>query len=164
MESLRDSITMKPLAFLSWSAFAGGQGALAAVSALLVMAVAPAWAETGAAPPVPTAPPPASAATPEKQTGAAAWAAIVGNTIEGKVAGQDFSDYFDKGGGVRHVDQNGLSSGTWTLQGDKVCLDYPDDDERSCMSFEVAGTSGTALDDDGNRIRFTIEPGNSKGL
>ncbi len=109
------------------------------------------------------APQPAPA-TPGKLSGAAAWAVLVGNTISGKIAGEDFSDYFDPGGAVRHVDGNGLSAGTWSLQGDKVCLDFPDDDERSCLTLEVEGSAGTALDDDGTPIRFAVETGNSKGL
>lgn len=97
-------------------------------------------------------------------SGAAAWEALKGNTILGKVAGEDFSDYFDPGGAVRHVDGNGQSAGTWAVQGDKVCLDFPEDDERSCLAFEVTGSTGTAVDDDGTPLRFTVEPGNSKGL
>ncbi len=106
-----------------------------------------------------TAPP-----APATLSGAAAWAAIKGNTVAGKAAGEDFSDYFDPGGAVRHVDGNGLSAGTWALQGDKVCLDFPDDDERTCLFFEVTGAAGTAVGDDGTPMRFTVEPGNSKGL
>ena len=97
-------------------------------------------------------------------SGAAAWEAIKGNTILGKVAGEDFSDYFDPGGAVRHVDGNGQSAGTWAVQGDKVCLDFPEDDERSCLSFEVTGATGTAVDDAGTPLRITVEPGNTKGL
>lgn len=130
-----------------------------AAAALLLAGALPAAAVDTA--PAPAAAPPAD---PGRLSGAAAWATIVGNTIDGKVAGEDFADYFDPSGAVRHVDQNGLSSGTWALQGDKVCLDFPDDDERSCLAFEVAGGAGTAVDDDGTPIRFTVRPGNSKGL
>lgn len=97
-------------------------------------------------------------------SGAAAWTVLKGNTILGKAAGEDFSDYFDPDGAVRHVDGNGLSAGTWSLQGDKVCLDFPEDDERTCLAFEVTGGAGTAVGDDGTPLRFTVEPGNSKGL
>lgn len=133
--------------------------ASAVAAALLVAGARASGAETAPPPAVPD--PPAAGRT---LSGAAAWAAIVGNTIDGRVAGREFSDYFDREGAVRHIDGNGSSAGTWALQGDRVCLDFPDDDERNCLTFEVTGTTGSALDDDGDPIRFTVVPGNSKGL
>jgi hypothetical protein len=110
---------------------------------------------------------PAAQATPAAGTltGLAAWNALVGNTITGKSVGDSFSEFFDPGGSVKYVDKNGASSGTWAVQGGKVCIDFPEDDDRSCPKFEVTGKTGTYVDDDGGAvIHFEILPGNSKGL
>lgn len=101
---------------------------------------------------------------PESVTGLAAWDRLKGNTITGKVSGQPFTEYFDQGGGVKYVDKDGLSTGTWAVQAGRVCFDFPEDDDRSCSAFTVTGTAGSALDDDGMTTRFQIEPGDSKGL
>ncbi len=107
-------------------------------------------------------PPSSGAAAPV--TGAAAWARLLGNTIVGRVAGDSFAEYFDPGGSVRYVDKDGVSTGTWAVKGDRVCFAFPEEDERSCDGFEVAGTIGTSTDDDGTAVHFDIQPGNSKGL
>jgi hypothetical protein len=105
-------------------------------------------------------PPPA----PPKLSGPEAWKALVGNTATGSAAGEAFSEYFDPAGGVKYVDKNGVSEGTWALQGNRVCFDFPDEDDHSCSTFEVTGSSGSAIDDDGATIHFQIQPGNSKRL
>lgn len=102
--------------------------------------------------------------SPESVSGVAAWERLKGNTITGKVGGQAFSEFFDSAGGVRYVDKDGLSTGTWAVQTQKICFDFPDDDDRSCSTFTVKGESGSAVDDDGETMHFSIEPGNSKGL
>lgn len=101
---------------------------------------------------------------PDSVGGATAWERLKGNTITGKISGQPFSEYFDPAGGVRYVDKDGLSTGTWAVQNAKICFDFPDDDDRSCSTFTVKDKSGSAVDDDGETMHFTIEPGNSKGL
>ena len=100
---------------------------------------------------------------PTRLLGTAAWKALVGNTITGKTSTGTFSEYFDPAGAVRYVDQDGLSAGTWSVQGDRVCVEFPDDDERSCSIFAVTGSEGTS-EEDGNTIRFDVLPGNAKGL
>ncbi|WP_131116196.1 hypothetical protein [Lichenihabitans psoromatis] len=142
--------------------------ALGLTSSALAQADAPAVAAPTATPAAPAAAPaPAAAAAPsaaEKLTGLAAWKALVGNTISGRSGDEMFSQYFDAGGKVRYVDQNGLSTGTWAVQGERVCFDFPEDDDHSCSAFEVTGSSGSAIDQDGAAIKFDITSGNSKGL
>lgn len=129
--------------------------------AVLALWTGTAHAETAT---TPSATPGASAPTADKRTGLAGWEALKGNTITGRSASATYSEYFDPAGAVRLVDADGLSTGTWTVQNNKVCFDFPDDDEHSCTAFEVTGTSGTATEDDGSVLRFDILPGNSKGL
>ena len=135
-------------------------------AAFLAMLLCPALglpARAQGAAPAP-ATPPVAAALAEKKTGAAAWAALVGNTISGSSGAEAFTEFFEAGGGVKYVDKNGPSAGTWALQGAKVCFDFPDDDDRTCSAFEVTGSTGTAVDDDGTTARFDILTGNAKGL
>lgn len=112
----------------------------------------------------PAAPPATPEVAAESVSGAAAWERLKGNTITGKAGGQAFSEFFDPVGGVRYVDKDGLSTGTWAVQNAKVCFDFPDDDDRTCSAFTIKGASGSAVDDDGETMHFAIEPGNSKGL
>lgn len=107
---------------------------------------------------------PTDAATPAKLTGLAAWERLKGNTLDGKSAGQTVVEYFDAGGGVKYVDKDGPSTGTWAVQKDKICFDFPEEDDRTCTTFEVIGDSGTGVDDDGETLKFTILQGNAKGL
>lgn len=112
-----------------------------------------------------TATPAAPADTaPATLTGLAAWERLKGNTVDGKAAGQTVVEFFDPSGSVKYVDKDGLSTGTWAVQKDKVCFDFPDEDDRTCTTFEVTGSSGTAVDDDGETLKFSILPGNAKGL
>ena len=131
-----------------------------AVAALLATGWGLAAQTADPAPPA-TAPPEAA---PESVTGAAAWERLKGNTITGKIGGQPFSEFFDPAGGVRYVDKDGLSTGTWTVQSTKVCFEFPDDDDRSCSTFTLKGAAGSSIDDDGETMHFAVEPGNSKGL
>lgn len=135
-------------------------GLLAGGSGLAAGQSAPAAPPTTAAPEATPAP----TSSPDTVSGAAAWERLKGNTITGKISGQPFSEFFDPAGGVRYVDKDGLSTGTWAVQNAKVCFDFPDDDDRSCSTFTVVGASGSSVDDDGETMHFTIEPGNSKGL
>lgn len=96
--------------------------------------------------------------------GAAAWRLLVGNTVVATTAGGSYTDYFEPDGGIRHLDADGRTSGQWTLDGDTVCLDFPDDDDRVCLKPRVDGASGTFRDPGGVEDAFTILPGNAKGL
>lgn len=107
---------------------------------------------------------PAETAAPAKLTGLAAWERLKGNTLDGKSAGQTVVEFFDPAGAVKYVDKDGPSTGTWAVQHDKVCFDFPEEDDRTCTTFAVTGDTGTAVDDDGETLKFTILPGNAKGL
>jgi hypothetical protein len=96
--------------------------------------------------------------------GAAAWAALIGNTVVTGTNGGGTTDYFAPDGSIRRLDQDGRTSGGWSVEGDSVCLDFPDDDDRICVKPRVDGTTGTFRDPDGHEDAFTILPGNAKGL
>ena len=111
-----------------------------------------------------TRPSPETPAAPSRMTGPAAWKTLVGNTIVASSKGGSYTEFFASDGTVKHVDSDGLSKGKWALQGDKVCFDYPEEDDRSCVSLEVTGTKGVFVDEDGTKDLFDVMPGNAKNL
>jgi hypothetical protein len=100
----------------------------------------------------------------EAAEGADAWKALVGNTIVATTHGGGYTDYFGEDGTIRRRDQDGATSGHWSVEGDTVCLDFPDDDDRVCVHPRVDGAAGAFRDADGVEDAFTILPGNAKGL
>ena len=109
-------------------------------------------------------PPPTPAPSAGVQTGPAAWQKLIGNTIvvEGRAA--NYTEFFTTDGAVKHLDRDGKATGKWTLQAEKICFDYPDEDDKSCVNVEVEGSKGAFVDEDGARDVFDILPGNAKGL
>ena len=97
-------------------------------------------------------------------TGAAAWQALVGNTIVADTRAGNYTEFFLADGSVMHLDQDGRTTGTWVLKDAKVCFDYPEDDDHICTDLEVAGSKGAFIDPDGSRDAFQILPGNAKKL
>jgi len=143
--------------------------ALRGVAGGCAAAATPAQAPT---PPAPTtaAPAPAPAATPAptaapaaKTTGLAAWTQLVGNTVSGKIDGKDYSEFYMADGTVKTMEDSVLTSGKWTLEGDKVCFKYPKDD-KECFNLEVVGDDATFTDKSGTGIRLKILKGNPKNL
>ena len=101
---------------------------------------------------------------PAKTEGAAAWKALVGNTIVTTSKSGAYTEFYGPDGAVLHVDSDGKSKGTWTLQGEKVCFDFPDEDDHSCVTMQVTGATGVFTDTDGSKDVFDILPGNAKNL
>jgi hypothetical protein len=125
---------------------------------VLTVAAASCWAGAAVAQ---SAEPFASTA---RLTGAAAWQTLVGNTVVADTRAGSYTEFFKPDGSVLHLDQDGRSSGKWTLKDPKVCFDFPEDDEQICTDVEVSGQKGAFIDQDGGRDNFSILPGNAKGL
>ena len=131
-------------------------------AALLAASLAVAHAQTAPAPttPAPTTPAPTTSAP---LTGVAAWAALIGNTVVGKVDGKDYVDYYLADGTVKTMEGSQLSTGKWSLEGMQVCFKYPRE-ERDCYTLEVVGKVVTFKGKDGTGLRFDILDGNAKNL
>lgn len=127
---------------------------------------AAASAQTAEAPPA--SPPPAAAPTeapqPSALKGAAAWQQLVGNTVVAQGRGGGYTEYYAADGAVQHLDSDGKSSGKWSVEGDKICFDFPEEDDRSCVEVESDGKTGTFTDEDKSRDTFTVLPGDAKHL
>jgi hypothetical protein len=114
-----------------------------------------------AAAPAPAAPPAASAS--KTLTAGEAWLSIVGNTLTGKVDGEVVYEYYRKDGTLTLMEGSELTKGKWTLEGEKVCLKYPDED-KECHLVSRTGDEVTLIDAKGNGLRLKLLPGNPKNL
>ena len=123
----------------------------------------PAPATPAPATPAPVAPAPTTSAPAAPLTGMAAWTALVGNTVVGKVDGKDYIDYYMADGTVKTMEGSQLSTGKWTLEGAQVCFKYPRE-QRDCYTMEVVGKVVTFKSKDGTGLRFDILDGNAKNL
>ncbi|MDI1284527.1 MAG: hypothetical protein PSV46_09030 [Reyranella sp.] len=108
-----------------------------------------------------TAPPVAGEAKP--MTGGEAWLSIVGNTLTGKIDGEVFFEFYRKDGTLTLMNGSDLTKGKWTIEGEKVCFKYPDDD-KECFTVSRKGDEITLGGDKGKGLRLTLLPGNPKDL
>ena len=128
-------------------------------------AAAPAPAPVAA--PAPAAAPaaPAATAAAEKLSGLAAWSALIGNSIRGKSSdGDPLVEFYAADGTIKQLLDDELSTGKWTVRGETVCFEFPEDEEESCYRIEVSGPVVTFLEKDGSGRRFELLRGNAKGL
>ena len=108
--------------------------------------------------------PPAAATAAGKVSGLAAWSLLVGNSVSGKVDGEDYTDYYMENGTVKTLlHGNKLSTGKWTFEDGKACFLYPDED-LDCYSVEVDGDIANFTDQSGVGTRLTIQKGNPRKL
>ena len=96
--------------------------------------------------------------------GPAAWHLLVGNTVVAEAHSGGYTEYYNSDGSLTHLDKDGRSSGKWSIEGQKVCFDFPDEDDRSCVEVETDGKTGTFTDEDAARDTFQVLPGDAKGL
>lgn len=110
-----------------------------------------------------TPPPAPSTPAPAPLTGLAAWAALVGNTVAGKIDGKDYVDHYMADGTVKSMEGSVLSTGRWSLEGQVICFKYPRE-QRDCYTLEVVGKVATFKGKDGVGLRLDILEGNPKNL
>jgi hypothetical protein len=131
---------------------------------------------TGAAPaPTPRAQratPPRSATSEEapapepgtlRLSGKAAWDTVVGNTLTGRLDGKTYHDFYRKDGKLVSLQEGEISTGKWSLEGEKVCIKYPDED-KDCYTVVALGRTVTMTDAKGKGFRATLLRGNPKDL
>jgi hypothetical protein len=132
-----------------------GTRAGAAGGGAAAQAVPPATASAAA--------PPAGAAEPKTLSGPEAWLTIIDNTLTGKDDGKAYFDFYRKDGAVISLRAGVISKGKWSLEGEKVCTKYPDDD-KDCNFVKRTGNDVTLTDSKGSGYRATLLPGNPKDL
>ena len=99
-----------------------------------------------------------------KLTGRAAIEKLIGNTMSGTAQGSPYFAFYDPNGTVRMQSGSDLQSGKWTIDGDDLCEEYPDDEDETCYHIELDGNSGVMTDEDGTAYKIEILPGNPKKL
>ncbi|HTE82760.1 MAG TPA: hypothetical protein VK634_18890 [Reyranella sp.] len=114
-----------------------------------------------AAAPAPAAPPAAAAA--KTLNAGEAWLTVVGNTLTGKVDGEVLYEYYRKDGTLTLMEGSELTKGKWTLEGEKVCFKYPDED-KDCQTISRTGDEVTLTNAKGKGLRLKVLPGNPKNL
>jgi hypothetical protein len=110
-------------------------------------------AQAAAAPPAPD----------KTITGAEAWLSIVGNTVTGKVEGEVIFEYYRKDGTLTLLEGDEITKGKWSLEGEKVCLRYPDED-KDCQTVTLAGDEVTFMRKNKTGYRLKVLNGNPKNL
>ncbi len=103
---------------------------------------------------------------------------IVHNTLVGSEDGAPVVEYFNDDGFILGRGKDGKYIGLWRIRGNKLCVDYDDDDEANgkvteamdCMAIALNGDKVTRLsgddsvDDDDNDDIWTLKQGNPELL
>src|SRR6267154_2621493 len=106
---------------------------------------------------------PPAAGDAKTLTGGEAWLSIVGNTLTGKIDGEVFFEFYRKDGTLTLKEGSDLTKGKWTIEGEKVCFKYPDED-KDCFTVSRTGEVVTLGGGKGKGLRLTLLPGNPKDL
>ncbi|HEY2609917.1 MAG TPA: hypothetical protein VGI94_03855 [Reyranella sp.] len=120
-------------------------------------------AASAATSPQAAATPSAAAGDAKTLTGGEAWLSIVGNTLTGKIDGDVFFEFYRKDGTLTLMEGSDLTKGKWTIEGEKVCFKYPDED-KDCFTVNRTGEVVTLGGGKGKGLRLTLLPGNPKDL
>jgi len=86
--------------------------------------------------------------------------AISGNTIKAPT----FAEYYDPDGSIRGLEGEEKYTGSWHVDGDKLCVDFPRHDFKDCV-WVALGTDGEYSFMNGRQTNLrTIVAGNPDGL
>jgi hypothetical protein len=111
-----------------------------------------------------TAPAETSPAAPaQRLTGSAAAAAISGNTITGKIEGEENVFFFSSDGRMSMLEGTEKTVGKWEMRGLELCLLVEGEDEE-CYGLEVSGNVATIREDATVAYQMQILKGNARGL
>lgn len=105
----------------------------------------------------------AGAGAAKTVTGGEAWLTIVGNTITGRVDGEEIFEHYRKDGTLALMEGSEITKGRWSLEGERVCFKYPDED-KDCQTVSRTGDEVTFARKGGKSFRFKVLAGNPKNL
>ena len=97
------------------------------------------------------------------QSGAEAWLSVVGNTLTGTIDGELMFEHYRKDGSLTLLQGSDVTTGRWSVEGEKVCFKYPDED-KECYSIQRSGEDVTLVGSAGKGFRLTVLAGNPKNL
>lgn len=96
-------------------------------------------------------------------SGAEAWLSVVGNTLTGTIDGELMFEHYRKDGSLTLLQGSDVTTGRWTVEGEKVCFKYPDED-KECYAIQRSGDDVTLVGSNGKGFRLTVLAGNPKNL
>ena len=108
----------------------------------------------------------AAAAAPsadKAMTGAEAWLTLIGNTVTGKIDGEEIFEHYRKDGTLALMEGSAITKGKWSLEGERVCFKYPDED-KDCQTISRTGDEVTFKRKDKSGYRLKVLQGNPKNL
>ena len=108
----------------------------------------------------------AAAAPPaadKPMTGAEAWLTLIGNTVTGKVDGEVIFEHYRKDGTLGLLEGSAITKGKWSLEGERVCFKYPDED-KDCQTISRTGDEVTFKRKDKSGYKLKVLEGNPKNL
>jgi hypothetical protein len=123
----------------------------------------PVVASLAGAQPQASAPPPATPGGATELSGAEAALSISGNTLVGKFDGEVVYEYYRKDGKTGLLEGSDISAGKWTIEGEKLCTKYKDED-KECYAVRRKGDEVTLTGAKGKGYRLKLLPGNPKDL
>jgi hypothetical protein len=107
----------------------------------------------------------AAAAPPadKTMTGAEAWLTLIGNTVTGKIDGEVIFEHYRKDGTLALLEGSEITKGKWSLEGERVCFKYPDED-KDCQTISRTGDEVVFKRKDKSGYRLKVLAGNPKKL
>ena len=109
------------------------------------------------------APPAAAGGDGKTLSGPEAALSLVGSTIAGKFDGEMIYEFYRKDGTTGLLSGNDISKGKWSVEGEKICTKYPDED-KECFTIKRTGDEVTLTGAKGKGYRLKVLQGNPKDL
>ena len=80
-------------------------------------------------------------------------------TLTGSKNGKVIQQIFQKGGLTLYLENGAQSVGTWKVEGDKYCSQWPPNESWSCYEVEVEGQNLTFIASNGTRYPMLLPHG-----
>ena len=74
-----------------------------------------------------------------------------------------FFEYYRKDGTLALLEGSEITKGKWSLEGERVCFKYPDED-KDCQTIRLVGDTVTYKRKGKTDLRLEVLPGNPKDL
>ena len=106
---------------------------------------------------------PAAPSASKVLEGGEAGLSLVGHTLTGKIDGEVFFEFYKKDGSVASMEGSEISTGKWTIEGNKLCTKYKGDN-KDCYGIKRDGETVTLTEKGGKAYRLKLLEGNPKNL
>jgi hypothetical protein len=103
-------------------------------------------------------------AAPARLTGEAAWAKMVGNSINGVYEGSAMIDAYLPDNTVKTKSRGETSVGRWGMVDGRACFQYAPEPQATCYEVALEGDQVTYTDESGEVLHFTLSPGIPSGM